>query len=246
MVGITARRALTWAALWIGLAAPALGADVPSREGGERLLREGRYTFSYFGSSLGEETFSILRTPSGYEVRARLDLDVGDQAPSESVYTLDERRRLVRATYRELVEGGVQARYEIRDGTLVARATVDGEEIERRIELETGALVTGPHYVTDLFVLEPLGLEVGERRDVVVYAFGFDGWEPSRCLIEARRVKDRRVKAGDAGTIDAVVYRCTIRTPSQTFKTRSWLASDGTSVRINVEAPIGNMVCRIE
>ena len=107
-------------------------------------------------------------------------------------------------------------------------------------------MVTGPHYVTDFFVLEPLALDVGKRHVQVAYTFGFDSWKPSRVLLKSEREKDRKVKDGQGNRVSTKVYRCEIVTSEKTFKTRSYLDRDGVSVRIKVGAPIGSLSVVLE
>jgi hypothetical protein len=218
--------------------APAGSAPTDSTE---RLLRRAAYDFSYFGKDLGDESFTITRTADGYRIEARLALGVDGQVPSESTYELDEERRLRRATYRELVPNGAEAEYEISGGVLVARGLGGSASGEHRIELEPGAVVTGPHYVTDFFVLHPLALPIGDRHEQAAYTFGFKGWKPTRVTLKSKREGNRTVKDGRGARIGASVYRCEIIGPKQTFKTRSYLDPDGVSVKIKVSAAIGSM-----
>ncbi|MHC5114653.1 MAG: hypothetical protein ACYTGP_09520 [Planctomycetota bacterium] len=212
----------------------------------EEVVRSGEYRFSWFGKDLGREQFTIRKTATGYRIDATLRLDVDGQVPCTSTYELDATRRLVRATYRELTAGGAEVEYEIRDRVLTARG-LSGKPrgVVRRYELEDGAVVTGPHYVTDFFVLEPLGLEVGTRRTQTAYTFGFGSWEPLRVTLESRRERDKRLKLPDRSRVQATVYKCEIKAPKKTYKTRSWLDGDGVSARITVGAPIGSMDVRL-
>ena len=207
----------------------------------ERVVRTAGYDFRYFGKDLGDESFTIARVETGFRIEATLALDIDGQVPSRSTYELDDERRLVRATYHELVPGGAKAEYHVEDGVLIARGLGGSARGERRIPLEAGAVVTGPHYVTDFFVLEPLALAVGERHEQVAYTFGFEGWEPSRVTLKSRRDRDKRVKVKGGERVGVTVYRCEIVTSRKTFRTKSYLDDDGVSVNISVGAPIGSM-----
>lgn len=207
----------------------------------ERVLRSAGYEFRYFGRDLGDETFTISRTPNGYRIEATLRLDIDGQIPSEATYELDENRRLLRASYRELTPNGAVAEYVVDDGVLIARGLGGRAHGEVRVPLEPGAVVTGPHYVTDFFVLHPLDLPRGGRHEQVAYTFGFDGWMPTRCILRSRHTRGVEVRDMAGRRVDTTEYRCTIVTESKTFKTRSFLDADGVSVRIKVGAPIGSM-----
>ena len=169
------------------LAGTIAGAD---QAGDGDLIQEAGYEFRYFGQDLGDESFRITRTAGGYRIEATLELGIKGQIPSEGVYELDEHRRLTRATYRELVPGGAHAEYVVENGVLIARGIGGSAEGEHRIALDPDTIVTGPHYVTDFFVLHPLGLDVGESREQVAYAFGFGGWEPTRVTLKSKRTAD--------------------------------------------------------
>ena len=207
----------------------------------DTVVRDAGYAFSYFGKNLGDESFTITRVQNGYRIDAKLALDIDGQIPSTATYELDADRRLVRATYRELKTNGAHAEYVIEDGVLIARGLGGSARGERRITLENGAIVTGPHYVTDFFVLEPLDLAVGARHEQVAYTFGFDGWEPTRVTLKSKRESDKRVAGKTGPRVNTTVYRCEIVTDRKTFKTRSFLDADGVSVRIKVSAPIGSL-----
>ncbi len=231
------RRLLILTLVFLGAAAAFASTPTVNPE----LVRAADYEFRYLGRDLGDETFSVIRTGEGYVINAELALSVGDQKPSRSQYVLDQNRRLVSATYEELVQGGARAEYRIEAGVLIARRLDAAGASEIRIELEEGAIVTGPHYVTDFFVLKPLGLDVGDRHEQVAYAFGFDGWAPSRVGLKSKRERNKRVADLDGAKVDTMVYSCVIDTGRKKYRTRSYLDADGISVRISVRAPIGSM-----
>ncbi len=231
----------TWIAACLLL--PALLATVSSNAEprSKSPSREGLYEFSFFGKDLGREDFQIKPEADGYRIDARLELRVDGQVPSEATYFLDDQRRLVRAVYKELVPGGAAAEYRIENGVLIARGLGGSAQGERRIVLEAGSVVTGPHYVTDFFVLEPLDLKVGEQRTQTAYTFGFAGWEPQRVTLKSKREENRRIRTAEGGRMSATVYRCEIETENKTFRTRSWLDENGVSVKITVDAFLGSM-----
>ncbi len=234
------------AALLIGAPASSDVSEVAgAADAGRQVVRAGRYTLRYFGRDIGEESFVIERTEDGYEIRASVHPDFGDQVPSESIYRLSPDKQLVSATYQELSEGGARAQYRVEDGVLIADGWQDGQRHQQRVQLEPGAIVTGPHYVTDFFVLAPLELDVGDRTAIPCYTFGFSGWQVSSVELDSRREQDKRTKDGTGVPVDATVYRCRIKTSDDTYKTRSWLADDGVSVRITIAAPIGSVDIRL-
>jgi hypothetical protein len=222
------------------------GLSVPvSAMSREEVVRAGRYELSFWGRNVGEEAFIIYRTSGGYRIEATVVPTAGDQVPSESVYVVDQDRRFVSATYRQLIDGGAEATYRLEDGCLVAEAIENGQRLEQRIALEPDAVVTGPHYVTDFFVLEPLRLELKGKTTQPVYAFGFEDWRVARMELVSKRESDRKVKTDSGDRINAVVYRCHIRTGDDTIKTRSWLDDEGVSVRITIDAPLGSVNIRL-
>ena len=221
--------------LAVVVAAPGVSSGVTSEDEPRELIREGRYRMTYFGRTLAEETFRIERTPTGYEIKATFRPNRGDQVPSTSTYVLDRSRRLVSATWKPL-EGGVSASYRVEGNVVIAEAS-NGET--QRVTLGPGQSVTGPHYVTDFFVLKPLGLDVGETHDKVCFAFGFKDWRLHRCELDIERVENRRIDAPEGGRTSTVVYRCEIRTSGDTYRTRSYLDDRGVSLKIKVGAPLG-------
>jgi hypothetical protein len=220
--------------------------SVPPAEVSE-VLHRGRYELTYFGRRLAEETFTIERTPDGgYRIVATFiprDRD-GDQVASTSEYILDAKRRFRRATYRPLDAGNLSATYEAEDGVLVATAS-DGQV--QRVRLDPGDRIAGPHYVTDFFVLHPLGYEVGDAGEFVCHTFGFKDWRVHRCTVKPKRLRnDRKSHPLTDRRVSTIVYRCRIDAGAKDFKTRSYLDADGVAVKISVSAPIGSATIRLE
>lgn len=216
--------------------------EQPSR----RVVLAGAYELMYFGRTVGREQFRIERTADGYEIAATLRMDVGDQPSSESVYTLDSDRRLIRATYHSLEDERLVAAYE-RDGeTLRAVVKRDGAVVdEQSLTIPEDAIITGPHYVTDFFVLAPLAYEVSEKRSMPTYAFGFEDWRVHEVDMDVKRERNRTIDGPDRSDIDAHIYRAWIDTGDSSFKTRSWLDERGVSVRITIERFIGYVDIRL-
>jgi hypothetical protein len=169
----------------------------------------------------------------------------GDQVPSESVYLLDGDRRFVSATYRQLTDDGTMATYRVEDGYLIAKKLEGEQRREQRLALEPDAVVTGPHYVTDFFVLEPLALDRREKRTQPAYTFGFEHWRISKMELVSKRESDKTARDETGEKLRAVVYRCHIKTSDKVYKTRSWLGDDGMSVRITIDAPLGSVNIRL-
>lgn len=238
---MTRRIAITMLALF-------LAAPLAATTGAEQapVLRSGRYTLKYFGFSVGEEIFTIYDTPTGYEIHARLEMNAGDQPSSEGVYILDENRDFVRGFYRTLGDDPHEATYTVEDGTLTVRAVDDGKETVQSFSLGEHDIVTGPHYVTDFFVLAPVELDVGREKSVTAHAFGFKSWKVSAVDLDIERERSRRVRAPGSDLIEARVFRCAIGTQSETFKTRSFLDADGISNRITIERGIGYVDVRLK
>jgi hypothetical protein len=137
--------------------------------------------------------------------------------------------RFVAVTDRRLIADGAMATYRLEEGELTAEAAENGRRLEQRIALAPGAVVTGPHSVTDFFVLEPLALDPKEKMALI-----------------SKRESNREVKDGSGDRIKAVVYRCRIRTTDDTFETRSRLDDGGVSVRITIDAPLGPVDIRLK
>ena len=57
------------------------------------MVRAGQYKLSFWGKDIGEEQFTIYRTPGGYRIEATAVPKAGDQAPSESIYLLDPKEK---------------------------------------------------------------------------------------------------------------------------------------------------------
>ncbi len=214
----------------------------PTAAEATEVLREGKYVLSYFGATFAEETFRIERTASGYRITATYEPERGDQIASRSTYVLDERRRLVSATF-EPTGGGISATYRIEDGELIATPS---EGAEQRFPLEDGDLIAGPHFVTDFYILHPLEYDVDERGEHVCYTFGFQDWRVHRNSFAAERLRDRRIEHPDGERRSAVVYRCRIETSQKTYKTRSYLGDDGAVIKMKIGAPIGEATIELK
>ena len=217
----------------IGLTAPSAAADGSTAP---RVIEEGRYVLSYFGKTFGEETFTIEeREDGGYRIAASFTSRGADQVSSESEYILDAARRLVSATYTP-TDGGVSATYRVDGSTITAEAS-DGET--QVVTLGPDDIVTGPHYVTDFFVLHPLDYRVEQEGTVTCHTFGFKDWKLTPCVVESERVKDRTARHPDDGKVTTTVYKCRIEAGEKVFSTRSYLNDDGVSLRIKIGVTIG-------
>jgi len=215
-------------------------------EAARKILCAGVYELSYLGFDVGDESFTIYETPEGYEAHARLTMRKGDQPSSEGVYYLDEERRVTRAEYRELDNPEFSAVYEVDGDELVARRLEKDRVIEEsRFELGEGDIVTGPHYLTDFFVLAPKELERGETASMRALAFGFKDWTVSEVELEIKRENNRVTDSPTGDRFDAEVVRSWIRTPSNTYRTRSFLDDRGVSNRITIERSIGYVDIRL-
>ena len=210
---------------------PAAAEDAPE----PRVIEEGRYVLSYFGKTFGEESFTIEELSDGYRITASFETRGADQVSSESVYILDASRRLVSATYHP-TDGGVSATYRV-DGSTVTVEASDGQT--QSLTLGLGDIVTGPHYVTDFFVLHPLAYSVEQEGTITCHTFGFKDWQLTPCIVEAERVKDRTARHPDDGKVTTTVYKCRIQAGEQTFTTRSYIDEEGVSLRIKIGVTIG-------
>ncbi|MEM7230044.1 MAG: hypothetical protein AAF432_14645 [Planctomycetota bacterium] len=224
------------------------GADADAAASESQVIREGVYRMSYFGKTLGTETFEITRTSTGYVINARLDSNLDSQVSSEGTYELDANRRLIRATYRPFDGSGIEAEYTVTDGSIVSVARKGDDVVgEQVIELDSDTVIAGPHYVTDFFVLEPLGHRLKEEKTYQAVTFGFDGWKINPDVtMKTTRDKDRTLRNEEDRKVSTSVYRCDITTGDDRFKTQSWLDADGVSLRITVAAPIGKMTVRLQ
>ncbi|MEC9373084.1 MAG: hypothetical protein VYC34_04535, partial [Planctomycetota bacterium] len=165
----------------------------------------------------------------------------------ESTYTLDENRSIRSATYRQLNGDAVEAEYTVRDGAIEAIARRDGQIIgEQTVSIDGPVTLTGPHYVTDFFVLHPRDLDVGERQTFTAHAFGFADWRLVEVTIECRRERDRTIRNEHGDKVSTRVYRCEIKTESMSFKTRSWLDDQGIPLKITIDKFPGDVQIRLK
>ncbi len=207
----------------------------------------GGYRLSYFGATVGEESFTIRKTDDGYVIDATLEMSVGDKPPVRSTYRLDRDRRFLSATYEELTEGGVTAEYTLANGRFSVVATdASGAEVGRMsFDAGADAIIGGPHYVTDFYVLGALGLDVGQEIDANAFVFGFDGWKITPVDLSCARKRDRRIP-GTARYADEMRFcECEIDTGEEVIETRSWLDSDRLSNRVSIDRAIGSVVVRL-
>jgi len=236
-------------ALWTGAAShTAAPSSVDARDDltppaveGEAFA-EGSFRVKYLGLGAGREAFKITKAEDGWRVSCALEPPKGDLKHSDTVYHLTPERRFVRAEHTEVESGGVTVTYTLEDGQLVARGThADGSALpEKRVDVDQHAIVSGPNYATDFFVLYPFDLDVGETITVDAAVFGFRSWEPEALRLTVTRNKDRRVRGEGGEWTDTIVYEGRLEMTDKTVRTRSFLdPATGEVQRVAIDMPLG-------
>jgi imidazolonepropionase-like amidohydrolase len=163
---------------------------------GELLVR-GVYRLTLGGMDVGTEAFAIGRDAVGVHLMALSRPSGGWDAPTALRMRYDARHSAVSADWQEFAESKTVARYAFEPGRVRASATVDGRPSgQETLEVPESAIVVGPMFAGDFFLLNRVSLTPGETRQLTTVAFGFDGWKPETNRLALTRLPDEDLARG--------------------------------------------------
>ncbi len=194
------------------------------------VIHEGRFKLTFGQWDAGHEDFRITKTADGYRVYSINRPQGGPQSPTDTVYFLDEDKRLVRVEHTDKGAQGYQAVYELDGDTVVAQITVDGKAgPELELTLGDDRTLVGPTWVLDYFSSDASGVDklaVGQSVEFKSTSFGWDRWNVTKAPVTVTREGDEE-RPGPDGPIACRVYLAKIETPNGAMEIRSWVDDDG-------------------
>ncbi|MEM9065920.1 MAG: amidohydrolase family protein [Planctomycetota bacterium] len=159
------------------------------------LITEGAYEMKFGPWNAGSEEFKITKTTGGYRVYSANRPGPGPQSPSDTVYFLNEDRRVNRIEYTVHGDAGFDAVYTLLDeGGLTIDLTRDGEaQPQEKVDLEPGVFPTGPSWVVDHFASGVHGIHnlgIGDSVTFMGASFGFAGHRVQKGEVTVTRLEN--------------------------------------------------------
>lgn len=234
-------------------ASDALGAAAAGDEDGVKLelpgetVARGRYKMKFGNFDAGVEDFLITKTADGLHLIAHNQPKGGMQPPVLLTLHLNPDRSFKSASYKQLADNPVEAKYELRDNTLHATGTRKGQPLEpQALPLPGDASIGTPVYISDFMTLGTLNLKAGEERKLSSVYFGYPDWRWSASPITIKREPDATLKRPDGKEVTAQFYTSALTTPVGVFKGQTWTDANYVVLKGVLVMPFGTITFELE
>lgn len=221
-------------------AAEAAARQVPLQLPGEVVAR-GNFESTFNGQPSDSEEFLITKTPDGYHVAARITPRSAFSQPSTTHMNYGPDFILRNGTYETGSKKVVRARYELRDGKLVANARSGDKDLtETALELPAGAVVVGPTNAFEFATHNRLRLAVDDEKVYPSVGFGYPDWKPATTDVRVKRLADTTLELGGKEHA-ARHFEISFSIPLGKFAGEMWFDTDNVLLKSRLKMPFGTI-----
>lgn len=220
-------------------------ADLPPDIVGE-LIHEGRYSMKFGQWDAGHEEFTITKTNDGFRIYSSNRPGGGSpQPPSDSVYYLDNDRKVTKIDYSTGGEDGLSVTYTMQDDGLIIEGTNAGEPIgPEKVELDPGIFPSGPTWVVDYFAADAHGVDTMDVGESVTFMGASFGWAGHR--IQKGEITITRLDDAEYDDVRCTVYRADLATPTGPIRMLGYVDEDRITRHTDMQMTMGSMTATLE
>jgi hypothetical protein len=208
------------------------------------VVARGRFTSTFNGQAADRESYLITKTDTGYHVAAENTPSSSFSLPSRTVLEYGPDFAPRGGTYETKGKQRLVARYQVRDGKLVASATAGERELpEVALDLPAGAVVVGPASAFEFVSHGRLQLAVGAEKVFPSVGFGYPDWKPVVTEVRLVRLPDTELELGGRKHA-ARHYQTSFTIPLGQFRGEMWCDADEVPLQVTLKMPFGTIEVR--
>jgi len=202
------------------------------------LLASGTFRQKFGDFDAGSEQFAIARTQDGYVLRAVARSAGGPQPSFEATVYADEQFNIQRVEYEN--ENALAATYTVDGERFVAEAAQGDERLEPvTLDLPERRAIYPPLTSVDFFVLNSLGLEVGESIALTSVSVAQQGWRSQVAPLTITREPDQPPPAEEGEEAPRRAYSGVLETPMGAVQLQMVTTAEGVPVTSRISMPFG-------